>query len=379
VAPASSLRRFPLPLLQSIAVRKAVRDAPQTGPSGVIYISVNDVNEFSSNLCAQFKMRAAAGAPLGREPKQYETEPYSSWSILYPILTKAAMEFRDKHGRPMTLVIDNAHYILHDDPEFLDELQRFAKEEADAGNLRLVFISSDFAVVTHMQQHSAWSRSKTMEMEGMEDYDIKEEAAIQYLTTKLGWGGENAQAATTADAAEYIVKNITGTRFGLLNEVDASNHNTVEKAKAWERKEFLATKDALKKCNIKPGHPLFGHMLDVPGQRLDSEQLEKVVGLADGERDCLVKKNVLAAHTDMTYTCAARHVVGTFKALRRRHADGEPAAAASSSIAQSPPPHHHHPAAGTLCEAALLFSWGAGGLGYFLRSGGRQPTREGGR
>jgi hypothetical protein len=292
-----------------------VRDAPQTGPSGVIYTRVNDVNEFSSNLCAQFEMRAAE-APLGREPKQYETEPYSSWSILHPELTKAAMEFRDKHGRPMTLVIDNAHYILHEDPKFLDELQRFAKEEADAGNLRLVFISSDFAAVTHMQQHSAWSRSKTMEMEGIEDYDIKEEAAIQYLTTKLGWGGENAQAATTADAAEYTVKNITGTRFGLLNEVDASKHDTVEKAKARERDLIEITKEKIEACDLFAGHPLFGRFLDAPKNCLRASELKDELDVPPSKRDALVKANILAAHLGGKYTVAARHVLSTFRFLR---------------------------------------------------------------
>jgi hypothetical protein len=48
--------------------------------------------------------------------------------------------------------------------------------------------------------------------------------------------------------------------------------------------------------------------------------------------DALVKTNALAAQMDGTSTCAARHVVETFKQLRMAPTAPASAAAASSSV-----------------------------------------------
>ncbi len=86
--------------------------------------------------------------------------------------------------------------------------------------------------------------------------------------------------------------------------------------KAWEETLYLETKAALSSQKIRSGHPLISRMLDARGQRLNSAQLEDEVCLTNEQRDALVKANVLAAHTNKTFTCAARHVVESFKALR---------------------------------------------------------------
>ena len=89
-----------------------------------------------------------------------------------------------KHKRPMTLVIDDVQNLLKQKPAFLDTLQRFAKREADIGHLRVVFVSSDFTALTHMQRRSEFSRCKVMEIG---ESDVKEDDAIQCLLTKLKW------------------------------------------------------------------------------------------------------------------------------------------------------------------------------------------------
>ncbi len=125
----------------------------------------------------------------------------------------------------------------------------------------------------------------------------------------------NTPPLPTRLSAEYIVTHVTGTRFSLLNGVTAA-HSTMAGVKAWEKTLRLETKEALAAQQVGAGHKLLWHMLDAPGQRLDSSQLAEEVGLTVQQRDALVKANVLAAHTDKTFTCAARHVVEAFKALR---------------------------------------------------------------
>ncbi len=124
--------------------------------------------------------------------------------------------------------------------------------------------------------------------------------------------------------AAYIVRHVTGTRFALLNGVDATK-DSLDKVQAWAAKLHLETQEALSLRNIGIGHPLLGRMLDAPGQQLTSAQLAEL-GITIEQRNALVSADVLAAHTDKTFTCASRHVVGAFEALR-----AAPAAAAASA------------------------------------------------
>lgn len=84
---------------KSTAVRKAAREASAAGPNGVVYTTVDDGSAFSAQLTTLLEEAPAAAA--GRKH-----EPTTSWRLLAPDLRKAAMEFRNQHGRPMTLVID---------------------------------------------------------------------------------------------------------------------------------------------------------------------------------------------------------------------------------------------------------------------------------
>lgn len=101
----------------------------------------------------------------------------------------------------MTLVIDNAQKVLKQSDSFLRELQDFAKEEADKGNLRVVFVSSEFAVATFMQQHSEWSRAAKREIF---ESDISEAEAEAYLLQRNGWDAkdESKQALSSESSAE---------------------------------------------------------------------------------------------------------------------------------------------------------------------------------
>ncbi len=97
----------------------------------------------------------------------------------------------------MTLVIDNAQKLARAKPEFLEVLQDFAKEAADSGNLRVVFVSSDFTVLAHLQRRSEWSRCTHLIEIG--EGDISEGAAVEYLMGKLGWPASDDQKAVASE------------------------------------------------------------------------------------------------------------------------------------------------------------------------------------
>jgi hypothetical protein len=79
----------------------------------------------------------------------------------------------------VTLVLDGAERIAKARPSFLTELQGFAKREADAGKLRVVFESSGDLVLTSMMAQSGYSRA----LSPIEVGDVNDSDAVAYLTT----------------------------------------------------------------------------------------------------------------------------------------------------------------------------------------------------
>lgn len=248
----------------------------------------------------------------------------------------------------MTLVIDNAQYIMAKNAPFLHSLQEFAKESAVTGNLRVVFVSSDFAIVAHMRAHTSWSRCAKPPLEVGEE-DVDEQQAVQLLISKRNWttaeqtaaAGESTMlpghhpirqhrcyfACATHNSfllprltAEYIVKHITGTRFAELLSV-TDDYGTVAAAKEWEAGQHLHVKRVLRRHSIAAGHLLMSRMLESPHQSLTSGQLMDEIGLSEAQMESLVKHNILAAHPNERYTCAVRYVVGAFAALRGKAAE----------------------------------------------------------
>jgi len=116
------------------------------------------------------------------------------------------------------------------------------------------------------------------------------------------------------------VEHVTGTRFALLNSVDAAN-DSLEAVKAWEAELLETTTAVLRYHELIGGHPLFARMLAARGAALRNSELASL-RISDAKRDALVKADVLAAHTNQTFTCASRHVVGAFEALRTAPAAG---------------------------------------------------------
>ena len=54
-----------------------------------------------------------------------------------------AVKFRAQHGRPAVLVFDNINVVAKKSPSLLYDLQALAKQAADAGIYKVVFVCSD--------------------------------------------------------------------------------------------------------------------------------------------------------------------------------------------------------------------------------------------
>ena len=209
--------------------------------------------------------------------------------MLRDALEAAAGAFRAKHGRPAVLVIDAADYIAKKAPVFFNDLQDFAKVCADAGSLRIVFVSIEGVALPLMQLSSAWTRA----LPPYEVQDIGDHEAVDYLVER----------GVDRPRAEEAVRDITGGRFALLLHVASAA--SVKSIQAIRHELDIKTGSDLKLMGLIPAHAFFRALVT-------TKRIERVAALDLLPRDtidALLKANILAAHPDDgTYTTHARHV-----------------------------------------------------------------------
>ena len=100
------------------------------------------------------------------------------------------------------LVIDAADKMYKKDPDLLFDIQALAKDGADSGCLRVVFVISETSAFEMLLSHSHASRSEVFLVGEIDDNE-----AVEYLVSK----GIIKKNATDA------VARITGGRVALLN------------------------------------------------------------------------------------------------------------------------------------------------------------------
>lgn len=272
---------------KSVAARKAARKKHTDGSNGVVYLSVGMLG---SNVGPDL------AKVVGYKAHALEVAP-SLFDVIEDIKA-AAIRFCIMRKRPATLVLDNIDIIAKKDPTLLVDLQRFAKDMADAGYLRVVFVSSDGTAPTLMKAQSEWSRAQTPAEVG----DIDDKTACAYLV----------QAGISAGTAMLIVDRLTGGRFALLSEyVNAgeSMDAAFVDAKAKQLHDEL-WKD-LRKMQVPHDHPFLKKlaMCKVLNNK-DSIDL----GFSEDRLALLLEANVIAAHPNSTYTFHSRYVERFFEA-----------------------------------------------------------------
>jgi len=280
---------------KSTAVRDAVRALPW--PKGALYFSAPVLLEsFSSKLA-----RAVGYAPpfdplasvlslsrLGGQAPFSRGADGVVWSELSGALQEASARFHAKHARPAVLVIDAADFVAKEDAAFFLKLQNFAKVCADAGSLRVVFVSSEGAALPLMRASSAWSRA----LPPYEVPDIDDPLAVDYLVDR----------GVARGVAEEAVRTLAGGRFSLLIRMPSTA--TAASLAALRRTLDARTNVVLKGAGLDPAHALFRALL-ADGRVMEDAALD----LAPAEAlAALLRNNVLALHPDGAYTAHARHV-----------------------------------------------------------------------
>ena len=85
------------------------------------------------------------------------------------ILLEVGKAYLAKYKRPPVLVIDAADKIYKKNPNLLLDIQALAKDGADSGCLRVVFVISETSAFEMPQSHSHASRSRTFLVGEIED------------------------------------------------------------------------------------------------------------------------------------------------------------------------------------------------------------------
>ena len=304
---------------KSTAIRRVVRD--RKGVNGAIYVNVTCHVPSLGGLIA-----TAVGLPeaivdvdagflriLNHETKTIRDvptseEPSATWRKAAPAIDKAAVSFRKKHGRPAVLIIDSAELLAKYRPAFLAELQAYAKDKADGGTLRMVFVSSERDVLEQLDSWSASSRGLEP-VEVVEVVDICDPDAVKFLV----------EEGMEREEAEVAVRDFTGGRFTLLQRYLANwKDNTVLVTRTYPLRE---TKDVLQTAGIGERHAFFETLL--AKKVIDEHAARQLWGKDsfDPVMRVLLDRDIVAAHPNSTYTFHSRHVETFFRAVFG--ADGE--------------------------------------------------------
>jgi hypothetical protein len=213
-------------------------------------------------------------------------QPVASWRTLAPMLQEAAARFKSRHGRPAVLVLDAMDLIAKDAPSFFTEVQNFAKDSADKGILRIVFVFSDGRALPLLQSNSARTRS----IKPFEVGDISDEDAEAYLRG-LGVG---------AELSGPLVREVAGGRFSLLHE-----HAFAEEPMETIVKQLHGKSAAnLWQAGVDITCPLFLALLD----QKSIPEVEALKLMAPDKIMALLGLNILSVHPDGTYSFHSRHV-----------------------------------------------------------------------
>jgi ABC-type oligopeptide transport system ATPase subunit len=286
---------------KSTAVRQVLSKLEE--PKGVVYINCSQYNRFSLQLSrligyeAESDIRGGIKRYIERGNREdsldFSQEPSATFRKLATPLLEAAGQYKAATNRPMVLVIDSTDILAKRDPLFLEELQTYAKDCADRGTLRVVFVSSDRTALHFLMSKSAWSRASVP----FEIGEISDEDAVQYLV----------DCNIPKDIAEKAVHTFTGGLFRILNDFVSrySQGQTLDEIIDSENWKLSAK---LRKLEINKHNEAFRHLL-THGFIVEDVALSF---LSVKAVDALVANNILALHPNTKLTFHHRHVAAWF-------------------------------------------------------------------
>lgn len=189
------------------------------------------------------------------------------------------------------MVIDAADKLAKWNSVFFRYLQEFAKESADSGIIRVVFVFSDSVALPTLRDktNSYNSRLGTI----VEVGDIADEDAIKFLEKQYKM--ENTKATE-------MVKTITGGRFKMLYEYGKST-DTLAKIREELNDDAETTLNYLK---ISPSAPIFFKLLEAGPSGLPI----KIASTLIEKEKCslLLQNNIISQHPNRRYTFYSRQI-----------------------------------------------------------------------
>ena len=234
------------------------------------------------------------------ERKYWLGKDAALFNLLIPALQTAAAKFKAKHGRPAVLVIDGTDYLVKREPEVLRLLHALAKESADVGNLRIVFVDDDGSKSTPLISRNAWSRAA----EPFEIGEIPDDQAVDFLV----------KSGVDADYAKRVVDNLTGGLIVALNQVSGRDTSSREDQ---YNKDLESRNDHVRGLIRKAGalsiskHAVFREL--VRDGRIDISRPADL-GMSKAQMDALLAAKVLYECPNATYIFYNRRVASWFRA-----------------------------------------------------------------
>jgi len=281
---------------KSTAVRQVIEKLPF--PSGVVYFTVPaPAASFATELATVLRLNGPLYHSSIVPPLESEGI-FKMWLVLKPILDQAARGYMKKHNRPAVLVLDATDRLATADASFLKAVQEYAKDCADKGYLRFVFVGSEGSALSQLSASSAFSRADVFQGQPL---DITDEDAVQFLMDR--YGKEKSQATR-------IVQELTGGRFALLKCLQREPRFELLRESLWG-----ATLKHLQDLKINPKDPIFSELLTPIGlQPIAWDKATKFLPL--DKVDGLLKANILTEEPSRKLTIHSRFVESFLRQAR---------------------------------------------------------------
>jgi hypothetical protein len=289
---------------------------------GIIYICAPgeaDVNDFVLLLGKKFKMFHLTNPYMRRAVEWHPLSPiwlylpgYGQHEILPSILRyiRAVAETyrKDNEGIVPVLVIDQVNNFCATEKgrSYLRRLQAEAKEWADNGIMRVIFISSEGEALSEMSKSSNMSRADISELR-----DISDEQAIEFVQIR-----QHNLYQENKDFVEEIVRDYVGGRMkGLVKLAQCDSKEELETFKSMAEKSaemtfgsFKVTLSAEKlgglseteKKKIEVLKAIAIELAKAEGESLPAREIIELLG--DIKEQELRQVNLFSYHVDETYT-----------------------------------------------------------------------------
>jgi hypothetical protein len=279
---------------KSTAIRQVI--AKLDKPRGVLYCSVPGHCDVTGVLIPLLRYHgwydkfAFVGAWREKEP---------TWRDLAAVLDSAASVFMAKHHMPAVLVLDSIDYLAKRREDILQDLQLWAKDGADTGNMRVIFVGSEGNALSQLSANSAFSRAQEFQSLNL---DISDDDAVRYVMDRTN---------KTEAEAKNIVRDVTGGRFVHLNGV--RNDQTFEELRSlkWQN-----TQSIIGQMGLSPKDKLFKELVTPTGSRImlksDAVQMLPRDKIAE-----LVRRNILTEKTTEKLAIHSRYIEAFLRAHQK--------------------------------------------------------------